>query len=240
MKILNVIKQAIYPNHFKCACCGKEIIYNSYDFCDECLVKLPYISTKVCLRCGEPLGTLANYCMHCKNSHHEYKRNFSCFSYTSPISDLIVDYKYNNKKYLSSIFIPFMIQKYLESGITADLIIPIPLHNERLRARGFNQSELIANEFAKKLNMESSNNILVRIKNTPKQSLLSMEERKNNMENAFEVVSKDSIKGKTILIIDDVYTTGATIDECAKVLKKAKAKEVYSLTIAHAIRNKAI
>ena len=240
MKILETLKQAIYPEHYSCILCEKEINYNGYDFCDECLKKLPYINSKVCLRCGEPINIQSNYCLNCKNTNHYFKKNVSCFEYTSPISNIIVDYKFNKAKYLGNIFSTFMVQKCIEENLLPDVIIPIPLHKSRLKERGFNQAELLAKDFASKLNVPLLTNCIIRSKNTPKQSLLSPAERAANVQNAFVVIDKSSVKNKTILLIDDVYTTGATLSSCAKCLLNAKAKQVYCLTIAHAIKNKAI
>ena len=234
-KIFKAIKNSIFPNHYKCITCGKEINYNGFDFCEDCIEDLPQINGKICLRCGEPLNSMANYCLNCKNSKHYFKRNLSAFTYDKPVSDHIMNLKYNNKRYLGEIFTGFLVQKYIELGISAELIIPVPLHPNRLKERGFNQAEIIANPLAQKLNIPISIDALTRIKDTPKQSLSkSHEDRLLNIKDAFEVNDKSKIKGKTILLIDDVYTTGSTLSECANALLKAKAKEVYCLTVAHA------
>ena len=238
MKIIEKLKQALYPEHYTCALCDKEINYTGSDFCDECLPKLPIINSKVCLRCGEPINIHSNYCLTCKNTHHHFKKNISCFTYEPPISNLIIKYKFNNAKYLGNIFSSFMLQKCIEANIIPDIIIPVPLHSARIKERGFNQAELLCKDFANKINKPILSNCLVRIKNTPKQSTLSPSDRLNDVKDAFKVVDNSQIKNKIILLVDDVYTTGATLSACAQALLKAKAKEVYCLTIAHAIKNK--
>jgi len=128
-----------------------------------------------------------------------------------------------------------MAQTFKQHNIKCDLIIPVPLCEKRAKERGYNQAELLAHVVSKKVNLEMNNKILLRIKQTPTQVNLSHYERNQNMIDAFKVNNKKVIKGKTILLIDDVYTTGATIQECAKTLIIAGAKKVYALTAAHTI-----
>ena len=240
MKLLQIIKQAIYPEHYSCLLCEKEIDYKGCDFCENCLKELPYINGKVCLRCGEPINLQSNYCINCKNTHHNFKKNISCFEYTEPISNLIINFKFNKAKYIGNAFSNFMVQKCVEENIIPEIIIPVPLHGSRLKERGFNQAELLAIPFAEKMKIPLVNNCIIRKKNTPKQSLLSTVERTENVKDAFEVIDKTAVKNKVILLVDDVYTTGATLSSCAEALHKAKAKEVYCITLAHAIKNKLI
>ena len=234
-KFFQKVLATIFPNHYKCITCGKEINYNGFDFCDECIKNLPQINGKICLRCGEPLGSIANYCLNCKNSKHYFKKNLSAFTYEKPISDHIMNLKYKKKKYLGEIFTGFLVQKYIELGIMADVVIPVPLHPNRLKERGYNQAEIIAKPLSEKLNIPLVLDAIERVKDTPKQSLSkSHQDRALNIKDAFKIINKNQIKDKVVLLIDDVYTTGSTLSECAKVLLKAKAKEVYCLTVAHA------
>ena len=233
--IFQKVLTTVFPNHYKCITCGKEIDYAGFDFCENCIKNLPQINGKICLRCGEPIKSMANYCLNCKNNKHHFKRNLSAFTYEKPISDHIMNLKYNNKKYLGEIFTAFLVQKYLELNISADVVIPIPLHPNRLKERGYNQAEIIAKPLSEKLNIPLALNAIERVRDTPKQSLSkSFEDRALNIKDAFKVISKNEVKDKVVLLIDDVYTTGSTLSECAKVLLKAKAKEVYCLTVAHA------
>jgi len=116
--------------------------------------------------------------------------------------------------------------------IEFDLIIPVPLHWKKEFIRGFNQSALIGNYISRKLNKKMVQNVLVKSKNTVSQTELSAEERKENVKGSFKVKNCDIIKNKIILLIDDVYTTGATLEECKKILLKRGAKKVIILTVA--------
>ena len=113
-----------------------------------------------------------------------------------------------------------------------DIIIPVPLHKKRRKKRGYNQSELIAKELSKKLNIQLHRNILYKCINNPPQSSLNQEERKHNIKNAYILKNKKLINNKNILVFDDIYTTGNTVNECSKLLKSAKVNNIGVLTIA--------
>lgn len=114
------------------------------------------------------------------------------------------------------------------------MIIPVPLHKKRKKERGFNQAQSIAEELARLKSIEMEEGVLIKVKNVPPQTLLEIEEREKNISGAFRVVREEKIKGKTVLLVDDVYTTGSTVRECSLALRKAGAKEVRALTLAQA------
>jgi ComF family protein len=120
------------------------------------------------------------------------------------------------------------------SALRADLIVPVPLHPKRLRWRGFNQSVLLARQVSRAYATPMDLFVLARCRETPPQTQLSEEERRKNMRGAFAVNARTSIKEKTILLVDDVYTSGATVNECSRALRRAGAKGVYVLTLARA------
>jgi ComF family protein len=115
-----------------------------------------------------------------------------------------------------------------------DALVPVPIHPKRKRRRGFNQAQAIAEELEKIKGLKVAKGILVKVKNVPAQTSLEAEDREKNVIGAFRVAKEDHVKGKRLLLIDDVYTTGATIRECSRVLKKAGAKEVNAITLAQA------
>jgi len=115
-----------------------------------------------------------------------------------------------------------------------DALVPVPLHPKRRRRRGFNQAQAIAEELEKTKGIKVAKGILVKVKNVPAQTSLEAEDREKNVIGAFRVAKEDQVKRKRLLLIDDVYTTGATIRECSRVLKKAGAKEVKAMTVAQA------
>ena len=160
------------------------------------------------------------------------------FKYEKIIRKLILNLKFSDKPYLNNIFFKLMTKilshnkKICRKMSLYDIIISVPMYKIKQKERGYNQTELLAKDFSKKFDISYNKKILIKCKNTKKQSSLSEKERYKNLKNAFLISPKISVEGKNIILIDDIYTTGATMEECAKVLKQAGAKEVLGLVIA--------
>ena len=233
--IINLIGEELYPKGYKCLCCKEELSTNTlYSFCDKCMENLPFNIGHTCVKCGEPIGGMGEYCIHCKNQKPYYKKNISVFLYKHPIDSFIRKLKFDNGKYLAETLSNFIAGEVAKMDVNFDYVIPVPLHEVRRKKRGYNQAELLCQALNHKLLLNVDNSILLKTRNTPTQAGLSRNERIDNLEDAFEVSDKSKIKGKTILLVDDVFTTGTTINECSKTLLEAGAKEVYSITLAHA------
>lgn len=160
-------------------------------------------------------------------------RGRAAFEYDSVMRESIGRFKYKNRREYGG-FYGEELWKICGKSICSwniDLLIPIPLHKSRRRARGFNQAELVAEKLGKKLQIPVSADILVRARKTQAQKELNDQERKINLKNAFQVV-KNEVKSKNILLIDDIYTTGSTIDAASSVLLEAGAEKVYFLSIS--------
>lgn len=178
-----------------------------------------------------------------KDNIDVYEKNFSkhlyIFAYNGIIREKIIDYKFNDKAYLYKTFQKIILnnKKVCDFINSYDIIIPVPIHNKRKKERGYNQSLLIIKELPKYLlsdnaKLELGKNILTKIVNTKRQSSLSKDDRKKNVYGAYEINKNENINGKNILIFDDIFTTGNTVDECAKVLKINGAKDIGVLTLA--------
>ncbi|CDE83434.1 putative amidophosphoribosyltransferase [Clostridium sp. CAG:273] len=157
------------------------------------------------------------------------------FKYEGIIRSKIISYKFDDKPYLYKSFCEIFVKnkKVCEFLKNYDIIISVPMYKKKKNQRGYNQSELIAREIAKKVkNIEYRSDILLKIKNTANQSLLNKEQRQENLKNAYEVKNKEYISNKNILIFDDIYTTGSTANECSKMLVEAGARSIGILTIA--------
>ena len=236
---LKKLKEIICPLDFTCDVCKKEMKSHKHYICLDCYEKLPFIKGNTCLKCGEILSTKAKYCMLCQNNKRHFVKNFSVFNYTGSISMLLHRLKYYNERYLGITLGNFLIEKLKTLDIKFDLIIPIPLHKSRKWERTYNQTEELCKQIIEQ-GYPFRNDIVIRVKDTEQQTKLSLEERKDNLHLAFGLNEgkSEEIKGKTILLVDDVFTTGTTLDECAKFLNENGAKAVYSLTLAHTINEK--
>ena len=156
------------------------------------------------------------------------------FEYKETIRKLILQYKFNDKSYLYKTFCEFIVnqEKIVDFIKSYDIIIPVPIHKLRMRERGYNQSELIVKELAKICKIDFSNDVLIKIKNNKVQSTLSKKERKENTKNVYKIINLEKINNKKVLIFDDVYTTGATINSCIEEMKGARPKKIGVLTLA--------
>lgn len=227
-----------FPKDIKCLICGRELDTNTlYCICDSCMEELPFNTGKTCLRCDSAISSDANYCVNCKNSTPQYKRNKSVFLYDGVVKKFVRQLKFDNKKFYASTLSNFIASEYVKLNKDFDIIIPVPIHKDREKRRGYNQATLLCTSLKEKLKLNVDENVLIKERATRSQAYLSREEREKNLEDAFRVVDRKLVKGKTVLLVDDVFTTGTTINECAKTLRSAGAKEVHSLTLAHAHRD---
>lgn len=218
-----------------CFCCGRDIERKKQALlCPACSKNLKTPGELVCKRCGLPLPSGGAHCFNCRGSKAaKYKCSFirSALIFNEPSRALIHAFKYEKFSSIAKFFAPLMYKTYRENPpyFEAEIIAPIPIHKSRLRKRGFNQARLLAEELSKYNNIPVED-ILIRKHKTKSQTSLNKIQRKENIKDAFELKKGCNIKGKAIILIDDVCTTGATLEECAKVLKSAGAREVLALT----------
>ena len=228
----------IFPH--KCGVCGKF----DMDF--------------LCVKCYNLLKSKEKFTVDKYDSNlNFFSEHLYFFKYEDVVRRLILDYKFNDLSFLYKTFVKFFIKnenlfKFLKSY---DTIIPVPISKNRFKERGFNQSELLAKElirqykksivnkynfkngnieknFGMKINLELSNNNLIKVNNIIEQSKLNKKEREQNIKGAYKILDKSKLENKSILLIDDVYTTGSTARECCKVIKKANPKKIGVMTIA--------
>lgn len=227
-KISNLITKAFFYDKWTCNACGKEI-FEGY-FCKECQAKLVEITENKCNHCGRLSLSSVNFCDSCIENNLYFDVARSVFLYKEPISYLIQNFKYNNLKYLSNYFAEKMAEIYKSENFTCDFITFVPMSDKRLRKREYNQAEILAKNIGKLLNLEVRD-IILKVRETEHQANLSFRERIKNLEGSFKVNKKD-VKGLNILLIDDVLTTGSTVQTITKELKKKGAKKVSVLTLA--------
>ena len=216
---------------------------------------LDFIYPPICLLCGERTEGDRQICPDCwdkfldtlKLNFQKYKKDFhhltgeiffdemvTCWTYTSEIEKLIHRVKYQRGKKLA-ILLGRTAGKNLQQvfkGWDDTLIIPVPLHRVRQRERGYNQSELLCQGLAAHIPVPISSDLLFRHRNTPSQTKLTAQERHENVKDAFTIRQPDRLAGKKIILVDDVSTTGATMNSCASCLKKAGAEKVIGIALA--------
>lgn len=196
------------------------------------ILNIIYPIEEKCMVCDE--DGFIGICPSCKSRINKAKNEGSILSYGfygGILKSLILKFKYESNYNVGYLLANFLIEIIKESEIDIDIICYIPMIRKDERKRGFNQCKLIANEIGYNLNIPVSN-CIKKVKHTKEQKKLTKEERIKNLIGAFEVTSNEDIKNKRVLLIDDVMTTGATIGECTKILKKSGVKEIIVLTIA--------
>lgn len=220
-----------------CTLCGAEI-FEGY-FCAACENDLPFNDGAICSHCGRKLETTAPVCGTCKNRLTDLDAGRSVFLYEGTAAELIKRFKYANERYLARVFAVYLAKLYEESGFVADAAVSVPMLEEDEKKRGYNQTVLLAEAFSAMTGLPALSP-LVKKKTTEHQSQLSGRDRLKNLESAFKVSGKDSVEGRSLIIVDDVTTTGATLQAVAKELKRNGAARVYALTAASVPADKEI
>ena len=217
--------------------------------CSSCMTDFTPVGKPICPRCGEPFASRADddhLCGDCIARKKHFSRARACAEYNGTLLNLIHAYKYQGKTRLAK---PFGLLLYLEfvrhySDAGIDTVTAVPLHQRRLRSRGYNQALLMIRHWPQMLSKNGQlsaagiridPDMLVRRKNTAAQTGLDRRTRIKNMKNAFIVRHPDRVAAKNVLLIDDVFTTGSTVEECARVLVHAGAAAVFVLTLARAV-----
>ncbi|NTV50712.1 MAG: ComF family protein [Geobacteraceae bacterium] len=204
--------------------------------CQTCRDSLPLVSSPLCPVCGIPfIGTGGDHrCSACLRNPPHFDAARAHFLYEGPIRDLIHSFKYNRKTHLRNPLALLALEgmNLFLADKNLHLIVPVPLHRSRLQQRGFNQAVLLGKTISRQLSLPITPNALIRSRPTEPQIDLTAAQRRVNVKGAFTVSKPDQVVGKRILLLDDVMTTGSTMDECAKELKKAGADVVIAATIA--------
>jgi competence protein ComFC len=205
-------------------------------FCGICWLKIPRISGCVCRHCGVPLKDGGNLCYSCRQTPVKIVVR-AAGTYAGPLAQAIQRFKYAGRKSLAIPFGPLLSYAWDQYPELApiDALIPVPLHPSNLYDRGYNQAQLLAERLSQAIGQPVLNNVLTRVRKTSSQTHLSKTDRLLNLERAFDIAENHSlpvIKGLSLLLIDDVCTTSTTLTECARVLRKAGARQVKALVLA--------
>ena len=200
--------------------------------CPGCESGLKRIQSPFCLKCGKPLLTEEELCGDCKSREHRFIQGRSLYAY-GDMAGCIYRFKYRGRQEYAAFLGRAMAEAFADyvRGLSPDALVPVPLHEKRLAVRGYNQAALLAEEIGKALHIPVYDKLVVRGKNTVPQKTLNRAERQNNLKKAFKIVAND-VKLKTIILIDDIYTTGSTLDALAETLTEAGAEKIYFLTLS--------
>lgn len=229
MRIIDVLRKLVFPPEIKCVLCGKDLPEGR--LCNACFPTLFSEREGRCVKCGRAIFGEGKYCMSCKDNEYSFERVLGAFDYTNSTVGLIYNFKFGNGKYLAKFFADEMAKKADAFNVHFDCIVSVPVTDKVKKKRGFNQSYLMAKRISETRGISLSEN-LVKTRDTEEQARLDYKARATNLERAFAVPDKKEFIGKRVLLIDDVYTTGATSNECAKAILKAGALEVYVLVAA--------
>lgn len=219
----------------RCPVCDRIIQFGKGDICGDCLKKAEPIRTvrePVCMKCGKPLEEEEEYCFDCKKKRHLYIQGIGVFEYRDAAAS-IYRFKYGGRQEYAAFFGRYMARK-LEGRIRqwgAEALVPVPIHSSRRRQRGYNQAELLAREVSARTGVPVRCDIVARKKKTMPQKHLDGVQRQNNLKKAFKILRND-VKLNTIVIIDDIYTTGSTVDAMTAALQEAGVKNIYCAVLA--------
>ncbi len=232
MKIFKLLLDIIYPYQPKCLYCGQDLkLPELKGLCNNCISQIEFIDN-YCPLCGEKNNN--NFCIYCQNKNIYYDKVRAVGYYTGILRDLILNFKYNGEIELADSLgelLYLYYQNYFHK-LSIDFLLPIPLHYNRKKIRGFNQAYLLAQKLYEYSSIPLLNDYLVRVRNNPPLFQFSYKKRKELLKNIFAIKQNYSISGSTVLIIDDIFTTGSTINQASFLLKeKQKVKNVYALTL---------
>lgn len=235
-KIPGIIKELalglLYPE--RCAFCDRTIWRHDGGVCPECSKLVKVIEEPRCGKCGKLLNSeLDVLCRDCEKKQHVYNRGRILFPYESMVQEGLYRLKYGGRARYA-LYYGRLLAELIKNDpelMQAEALIPIPLHKKRLLKRGYNQAELIAEAIGTNTGKKILNNVIVREKNTKPMKLLGLNERQNNLKNAFKLNRYD-VELKSAILIDDIYTTGCTVDEAARVLREAGVEKIYFMAVA--------
>lgn len=216
----------IYPR--RCPICDEIRKRNSPPVCERCRKNLYWIREPRCKKCGKPVGERQEFCSDCRKKVHKYKQGYAVFVYHRGMQASMMRFKEQGRQEYAE-FYARMMQMTGEELLRIwkpDFLVPVPIHPSKRRRRGYNQAEVLAEELGKLLNLPVRTDLVKRIRKTGAQKSLTPDQRRKNLRDAFCGTSM-ALHGENILIIDDIYTTGSTVDAVTEVLQNMGAGSVY-------------
>lgn len=214
--------------------CDERLLENEQFICSNCFNSLEFLED-ICPICGAP--KIEEKCRVCQTNEFLFDKARSVFMFNTVVQKMVHEFKYNEMTQIAKFF-GILSREYIEKFKPfdhIDYVVPVPLHKVKKRDRGFNQSEYITREISKNMNWKHLPKLIKRKRFTETQTKLNKEQRKKNVSLAFKINPKYDIKGKNILLVDDVFTTGSTVNSITAVLKEKQVNKVYIFTIGRAL-----
>lgn len=230
LKTDRAVLDFLYPP--RCPVCDRAVLPKE-GICRECLGKLPFVSGPVCMKCGKPVSNdRKEFCRDCEKKAHGFAQGKALWIYEKEIKASIYRFKYQNKREYGRAYAEQIAARHgawIKSK-RIQALVPVPLHKNRKRKRGYNQAEILARELGKMLGIPVHSGFLIRMQDTKPQKTLNDEERRHNLKHAFQG-KKGFVPGR-VLLVDDIYTTGSTLDAAAAALSDAGAEKVYAYCLS--------
>ena len=223
----------LYPK--RCVACEKVLLKIEKDLgiCRECSKKIRLVGQDACMKCGSPISNLIDeYCNNCIKTTHHFKQSKAVFRYEGPMKESMYRFKYNNRRCYGKAYAKQAVNVYgkwiRQKGI--QVIVPVPMYRPKEKLRGYNQATVFANELGRLTDIPVVKDLILRNKETEAMKGLGRLKRKKNLLNAF-TLAENELQFRKVLVVDDIYTTGTTMDSVAKVLKNGGPTQIYGLCI---------
>lgn len=230
--IIDFCVELLYPK--RCVTCDKVLLKKEKEqgFCRTCAGKVRLIGSVYCLKCGMPMKRNDELCDNCKSTSHQFLQNKAIFRYSGDMKNAMYRFKYSNKRCYGKVFAKHAMMNYGHwlKAQKFDAIVPVPMYKKKMKIRGYNQAEVFAKELSKVINVPVANGIIRREIDTMAMKRLNRLKRKKNLLNAF-IMTENEVQFRKVLIVDDIYTTGTTLDEVAGALKLGGIREIYGLCV---------
>lgn len=234
--MINSLLDILYPR--RCPVCSEIVDVRGELSCIECRKKLIFIEEPKCKRCGKPLEQdNKEYCYDCEKKSRDFTRGIALWLYNKEMKKSMADFKNHGRREYAEFYTEELLKACKEEimDISPDALVPVPIHKKKLMERGYNQADVLARSIGDKLEIPVLSELLVRKKDTLPQKQLNDKERMRNLAEAFDFshIERSCFRKKLnkVLLVDDIYTTGSTIEACARVLKNNGINEVYFVTV---------
>jgi len=229
----SAILDVVYPR--TCPVCRDVVTPRGEMVCPGCRERLEYVTEPICMRCGKAIASeQEEYCTDCAQKKFSFERGFAVFVYDDVMQQAVADFKYRNRKELADFFAAEMAEIYRKRfrGLGVEALIPVPIHRARRRYRGYNQAEVLCEALTGIVGVPTVKNLLVRDRHTAPQKELDAAERLRNLEQAISLdgAAMDALP-ETVVLVDDIYTTGSTAEACTRVLLRGGVNKVYVFSL---------